>query len=86
MSGIDISYFTFKHGYIVIVPSTLLMNESSLSSVVSVMAITSIAVLPSPNLTSGVPPLGAVTPDIGQFKSEAKSVAIFKVVHTVKTI
>ena len=38
------------------------------------------------NLTSGVPPLGAVTPDIGQFKSEAKSVAIFKVVHTVKTI
>ena len=40
----------------------------------------------SPNLTSGVPPLGAVTPDIGQFKSEAKSVAIFKVVHTVKTI
>ena len=38
------------------------------------------------NLTSGVPPLGAVTPDIGQFKSEAKSVAIFKAVHTVKTI
>ena len=45
-----------------------------------------LAVLGTSNLTSGVPPLGAVTPDIGQFKSEAKSVAIFKVVHTVKTI